>query len=429
MRFTAAGDVLCQRRLPENYAGFDKIRDFIARGDARFFNLETTVNVEGECWACQHSGGTYVRCEPEVMRDMLRFGFNVTTFDNNHAMDFDRIGMEKTLEYLNATGTVNAGVGKNLHQAAAPAYLETPGGRVALIAVCTSFSPEMAAGEQSRRIPGRSGINGIRINGKLRLPKKAFDAVREIGNKTGINSENEIERGEGYLPELPEGVCELGEMKFELSDNFAFVQTPDEKDMKRVLASIREAKLNADYVAVSIHSHQIAGSDKSAVPEVIKSICRAFVDAGADAVIGHGPHLLRAIEVYKDKPIFYSLGDFVIQLYQIPVAPEDFYSRYGLDSDSSVITLLEKRSEGFTKGLMEDKRMLEAVIPYWETDENNRLTKLELMPVKASKGEGKHLEGLPQPAKDVSFMERLAGLSQQFGVRITLENGVAVCSW
>ena len=89
--------------------------------------------------------------------------------------------------------------------------------------------------------------------------------------------------------------------------------------------------------------------------------------------------------MYKGKPIFYSLGDFVIQLYDVEIAPEDFYKKYGLDSTYPTIELLEKRSAGFTRGLMEDERMLQTVIPYWECDENKNLKSLVLKPVKASK--------------------------------------------
>jgi hypothetical protein len=38
---------------------------------------------------------------------------------------------------------------------------------------------------------------------------------------------------------------------------------------------------------------------------------RAVIDAGADAVIGHGPHVLRGIEFYRGRPIVYSLGNFL----------------------------------------------------------------------------------------------------------------------
>ena len=153
------------------------------------------------------------------------------------------------------------------------------------------------------------------------------------------------------------------------------------------------------------------------------------IDMGAHAVIGHGPHLLRPIEVYRDKPIFYSLGDFVIELYDVPIAPEDFYKSYGMSSESSALELLEKRSAGFTRGLMEDDRMLETVIPYWETDGDKKLTRMTLMPVKASKGEGYMLEGLPRPARNTDFMQDFAKMSEPYGVKISEKTGEWICEW
>ncbi|MBR4288386.1 MAG: CapA family protein [Clostridia bacterium] len=430
MKFTAVGDVLCQKRMPDTYEGFETIRDYIMKGDARFFNLETTVNYEGECYGCQHSGGTYIRCNPEVAEDMLRYGFNMVNFNNNHIMDFAHEGMLKTMEYVNAMDIVNAGVGMNLHQASAPAYLETPNGRVAIISVSTSFAAPCMAGVQSRRIPGRPGINGIRVSRKVMVPEESFGWIQKIGVESHINDAKNITRAEGYHPALPEGVAEIGEMQFVKGETYDVVLTPNAKDMARVKESIEEALLQADYVMISIHAHQIEGKEKETVPRMLESVCRSFIDYGADAVVGHGPHLLRAIEVYKDKPIFYSLGDFLIQLYSVPVAPEDFYDKYGLTSDMSPIKLLEKRSAGFTRGLMEEDRMREAVVPYWETDENKKLTKLELLPVKATKGEkGHHLEGLPQPVEEYAFMEKLASLSAPYGVEIKMENGLGVCTW
>ena len=88
MKFTAAGDALLQQRIPQNYEGFAQVRDYIQQGDARFFNLETTLNYEGECFASQFSGGTYVRTNPEGFGDLLEYGFNMTSFNNNHTMDF-----------------------------------------------------------------------------------------------------------------------------------------------------------------------------------------------------------------------------------------------------------------------------------------------------------------------------------------------------
>ena len=429
MKFTAVGDVICQRRLPSDYEGFAPIREFIEQGDARFFNLETTVNYEGECYGCQHSGGTYIRCDPEVAEDMLDYGFNMTSFNNNHAMDFAHEGLVKTLEYVNAMDVVHAGVGMNLHQASAPAYLETANGRVALIAVNTSFEAPLMAGEQSRRIPGRPGINGIRITQKMVLPQKAFDIAKEMGEKTHINDQLNITRMEGYQPWPAEGTGELGSLEFVLGDDYGLQLSYNAQDMQRVKMAIEEAQIQADYVMVSVHAHRAVSMQKDDTPEFLQRLCRELVDYGADAIVGHGPHLLRGIEVYKQKPIFYSLGDFVVQLYNVPIAPEDFYKKYGMNSDSTTTELLKKRSGNFTRGLMEDVQMRETVVPYWETDENKNLTKLVLMPVLASLGDGKHLEGLPQPAKDLGFMDRLAKLSAPFGVTVKMENGLGICTW
>ena len=100
-----------------------------------------------------------------------------------------------------------------------------------------------------------------------------------------------------------------------------------------------------------------------------------------------------------------------------------------MNSDSSAIALLEKRSNGFTRGLMEDARMREAVIPYWECDADNRLTKLTMLPVTAAKGTGYHLEGLPQPSPDTAFVDNFAKMSKPYGVEMELKDGLIHCKW
>ena len=47
--------------------------------------------------------------------------------------------------------------------------------------------------------------------------------------------------------------------------------------------------------------------------DFLVTFARAMVDAGADIFVGHGPHVLRGVEIYKGKPILYSLGDFIFQ--------------------------------------------------------------------------------------------------------------------
>ncbi|MBQ2889311.1 MAG: CapA family protein [Clostridia bacterium] len=429
MKFTAAGDMIIQKRIYEDYEGFCELAPFIKQGDARFFNLETTLNHEGEASASQFSGGTYIRTNPEVLEDIKPFGFNMTSFNNNHALDFFYDGFMATLDAVNKSGLVHSGAGRNLAEASAPRYLETKNGRVALISVNTNFDPSMMAGEQSPRVKGRPGVNGLRIEKHVELTKEDLEFIKRIAKETNINAAKEIVRKEGYYPELLDDECELGEMKFRLGEKSDYIMSLNEADMARVEKAIYEAKLQADYIMVSVHSHQISGDAKENPSEFLKEFAHRCIDMGAHAIVGHGPHLLRPIEVYKDCPIFYSLGDFVLQLYSIELAPEDFFNKHGLTSASTVHELLKKRSKDFTVGLMTDKRMFRSVIPYWET-EGTKLKKIILMPIEMSMDGNKSENGLPRRSYNREIFDYLAKMCEPYGTKLKLlEDGLISCEW
>ncbi len=429
MKFTAAGDMIIQKRIFEGYKGFAELAPFIKQGDGRFFNLETTLNHEGETCASQFSGGTYIRTNPEVLEDIKSFGFNMTSFNNNHAFDFSYAGFEKTLEAVQKSGLVHSGAGHNLAEASAPRYLETAGGRVALIAVNAEFNPSMMAGEQSPRVQGRAGINGLRVEKHMEVPYEDLEVIKRIAKVSKINAGKEITRKEGYYPDLAEDESELGELKFKLGDEPRFVMQVHEADMARVEKAIFEAQLQADYIMISVHSHHISGDAKENPADYLVEFAHRCIDAGAHAVVGHGPHLLRPIEIYKDCPIFYSLGDFVLQLYNVELAPEDFFAKHGLNSQSTVHELLKKRSKNFTVGLMTDSRMFRSVIPYWET-EGTKLTKLVLMPIEMDMEGHKSETGLPRRSYNPEIMEYLAKMCEPYGTKMHMdEDGLIICEW
>lgn len=429
MKFTAVGDMIIQKRIYEGYQGFDELAPFIKQGDARFFNLETTLNHEGETCVSQFSGGTYLRTNPEVLEDIKPFGFNMTSFNNNHALDFSYGGLECTLKAVEKSGFVHSGVGRNLAQASAPCYLETQNGRVALISVNSSFDPSMMAGEQSPRVPGRPGINGLRIEKHIELLKEDFEHIKRIAKETNINAEKEITRKEGYTPELADDECELGNLNFKLGNETRYVEKINEADMVRVEKAIFEAKLQADYIIISVHSHQLSGDAKENPSQFLKDFAHRCIDSGAHAIVGHGPHLLRPVEIYKGCPIFYSLGDFTLQLYDIELAPNEFFEKYGLKSDSTVHELLKKRSKNFSAGLMTDARMFRSVIPYWET-ESTKLTKLVFMPVEISMSGNKSDIGLPHRSYNPEIADYYAGMSEPYGTKMVMDkDGLIVCKW
>ena len=306
---------------------------------------------------------------------------------------------------------------------AACAYLDTKNGRVALISVVSTMMNEAAmAGKQSRRFKGRPGVNGLRIDEYIEVTPERFEAIKEIAEFSNVNAEYDIVRAEGYLPQVEEGTVPLKKMVFKLGDKTKYMTHPNETDTERVLKAIKEAQMQADYVIVSVHSHELSGTAKENPADFLCEFAHRCIDCGAHAIIGHGPHLLRPMEIYKKRPIFYSLGDFVIHNENIPYAPYEMYESQGLTDDATMRELFYSRSKGYTRGLMRDRRMLESVIPYFEMDEGE-LKYVELMPIELNFDKQEICQkGNPHFSKEHGIIERLSEMSKPFGTKITIND-------
>ena len=86
MKFTASGDALIMRNFPENYGGYEAVKDFIGQGEARITNLETTLT-ERDCFPSTFSGGTWLTAPENVLDDLEGLGFNFYSVANNHMLD------------------------------------------------------------------------------------------------------------------------------------------------------------------------------------------------------------------------------------------------------------------------------------------------------------------------------------------------------
>ena len=424
MRVTAAGDGMIFRRLPGEYPGFPALRSFICRGDLRFLNLETTIH-RHETFGAAVSGGSWFCARPEVLDDVKAFGFNALSTANNHAMDYSHAGLLKTLEYIRQSGLACAGTGASLSEAAAPAYVDTLAGRFALIGACSSFHPDALAGNPARSVPARPGLNAIRHRTVYRLPKAQMAQLKDIASAIMINAKEDRERAQGYAPAIPEGKSSFGPLLFEEADEAGKYSTVNEADMQRVERAIREANFMADCVLVAMHSHETPALSNEEPDQFYVEFAHRCIDAGAHAVLGTGPHLLRPIEIYHGRPIFYSLGDFIIQLETILNAPADMFEKQGMTPADGLDSMFENRSCHFTRGLYYSKVMFESVVPYFEL-EDGRLTRLELMPVELNFDQPRSTGGWPRPMPDGGILERLAAMSAPWGTRIDIRDGIGV---
>ena len=254
-------------------AAVPAIRSLI-HGDVNFTNFEGTVFQPGQAVA---QGRGFLA--PAAALDALQsFGFNLLALSSNHAFDLKEEGLANTLAAVEARGIIHAGTGADSDAAAAPAYLKTPKGTIALVA---SASGLVAQG--ARATADSPGVNELRI--------MAGAAQNEANQEFPAVSQNQ----------------------------------PNREDAARILANIRKARAHADLVIAYQHNHVFSNRPFSAVfgeglaerlapADWLKKWTHAVIDAGADIVVMHGAPLLHGVEIYKGKPIFYDLGNFIYNL-------------------------------------------------------------------------------------------------------------------
>ena len=86
---------------------------------------------------------------------------------------------------------------------------------------------------------------------------------------------------------------------------------PVEKDLHAMIEDIKQAKEAHDVVLVTIHWG--IHSQRATVADYQPAVAHAAIDAGAAVVIGHHPHILKGVEIYRGRPIFYSIGNFAAE--------------------------------------------------------------------------------------------------------------------
>jgi poly-gamma-glutamate synthesis protein (capsule biosynthesis protein) len=130
-----------------------------------------------------------------------------------------------------------------------------------------------------------------------------------MGSLASIASRHGLLPAKEGAPSTPERL-KLGNQSFVISDRRGMTYEPNADDEDAVLASIREARKKAPLVVFSIHAHETASADWDDPDPAtfLRPLFHKAIDAGAGAIVRHGPHVLNGIEIYRGKPIFYSMG-------------------------------------------------------------------------------------------------------------------------
>lgn len=202
-------------------------------------------------------------------------GFDVMSLANNHMLDGGYVGLQDTRDLLRGQQIEVTGAGANLEEALRPAVLERDGVRVAFLGCCSVFPK----GYEAR--PSRGGIAALRVSTAYLTPDENFW-------EPGIAAE--------------------------------VLTRPFASDLEAVTGAIASAKEQADYVVIAPHWGY--SSRLVLLHDYETELARQMVEAGADAVVCHHHHSLRAIEFHQGRPIFYGLGALVHHFQDVAVTPE-----------------------------------------------------------------------------------------------------------
>ncbi|HLJ61583.1 MAG TPA: CapA family protein [bacterium] len=423
---TATGDSLITRRMPvyDDPPFADMLR-LIQSADARFTNMEMVLSGYRGTPVVE-SGGMNLSATPDVARDLMRMGFNLTAFANNHTLNYGEEGCLRTVEALRQMDFVCAGAGRNLAEARMPAFLETPRGRIGLVACASTFAPGQRGGAQRPDAPGRPGLNPQRFDTLYVVDQAHMDAIQRIAERTGVERQRQwrIWMGFGHPPKR-EGEFSFADRSFIVGEEFGVRTEPHEGDLLGNTRSVQAATEVSDLTLVSIHAHE-EGTERWLPAQFITTFARACVDAGADMVLGHGPHLLRGLELYKGKPIFYSLGNFIFQHEYLERIPADDYETLRVDPSRSAPELFRELSKDGSQSFAADRRYWEAVLPLC-VFEDRVLRQIRLHPVSLGFGMRWPDRGTPRLASAAlagEILDRFAALSHAFGTEITVDGQV-----
>ncbi|MFL2627946.1 MAG: CapA family protein [Dehalococcoidia bacterium] len=280
LRIVMVGDVIITEAIDPQIA-FGNTLPILQNGDITLANVEGVIcdeSVSTLPGKTESGSGGHVRMPSGPIESILQLAnVDAVSTANNHTMDFGEEGLIQTLNALDKAKIPHAGSGMNIEEAHKPVFLDSKGKRIGFLSYTSCYVPlTFPAGENK---PGCAVVNA----------QTAYEASYNAPYQPGS------------IPRIISWA------------------NPDHLEVMK--EDVRKAKTNADIVIISWHWGQTArGNARSLgvpveiapcyVTEYQEEMAHTAIDAGADIIMGHHPHEPQGIEIYKGKPIFYSLGNF-----------------------------------------------------------------------------------------------------------------------
>lgn len=360
---TAVGDMIFNEQISNLRSGeHQQLLRILQESDISCGNLEFSMNAHPEAQRPFYN----FRADPEFAWELAAIGINMVSMANNHALDFGPEGLRDCLKALDRANITYAGAGMTL--AAARAVGST---RVQAVKTKFGLLSYVRYWTSKYRCADPSGPCLATINPAVIL-------VAKEGGKT----------------EAVEGLVE--------------------GDVKAMEDDVVVAKRHQDVVMVALHnhdrSHHRAYGTQDTTPPNDEVMYRRAVDAGADVVLGTGPHVLRGIEIYGGKPILYSLSNFIYQYRTPDKIPVDLIHQRDTEVDRPTnVSVWDRR---------DPRRIFEGVVARM-TFREAKLRRLELIPFSIDdEGPLYGVPRLPSSSRAREIIDVVTKLSTPYGTTI-----------
>ena len=284
--------------------------------DVTSVNLESVVGTLPDSAA--YPGKRFLLQSPPTITDALdELGVDVVTLGNNHLYDWQEAGVASTLRYLDEAGVAAVGAGRSEVQARLVTHLDAFGTRVGYLSY-TSVTGDVV----NDALPGGDVAEpaSVDVDDSWRWERRTFGfgaagtphalpvGEYRIGDvwRWFAAAEDDLaapsvaaawQAASETFPELQDWVARRGH-----GGAAQFSARAVSEDV----AALRAA--GTDVVVVQIHGgYQFA----DVASEIFMENARTAIDAGADLVVGHHPHVLQGAEWYRDRLIVSSLGNLL----------------------------------------------------------------------------------------------------------------------
>jgi len=244
-------------------APFARVAPVLQKADLLFGNLECCFHAPSGARSLTDEG---FYASPAMAQALRLAGYRAVGTANN--VNYGTDAILSSLRELDRVGVAHAGSGSNRDAARAPAIIEHQGTRVGFLQRTSVYWPtNHEAGEHS------AGVAALRGHTAYQLPLHKTRPEIPPANRPGVPPVIVTWADPDYLAQYREEVARL--------------------------------RREVDIVVCSHH-----WGLREDVLEYMTEIAHAAIDAGADVVMGHGPHFSLPVEVYRGKPVFYGLGSF-----------------------------------------------------------------------------------------------------------------------